>query len=136
MTKMNPTHDSITAQPGNATPVAAREGNRVVQVPRVDIREADAAYRVIADMPGVAPEGVEVTVERNVLTIVGRADRHAPEGYRQVYGGPLATEYRRVFTLGDRIDTQAIEATLKHGTLVLTLPKAREAQPRRIQVAA
>jgi HSP20 family molecular chaperone IbpA len=118
-----------------APAVAQDKSRRVVQVPRVDIREGADAYRVVADLPGVGPEGVEATVERNVLTIIGRADREAPDGYRHVYGAPAPTEYRRVFTLSDRIDTTRIEASMKNGTLVLTLPKAVEAQPRRISVA-
>src|SRR6185369_8342636 len=94
------------------------------------------AFYVVADLPGVDQDGVEVTVEKDVLSIVGRTKREAPEGYQRVYGPAAATEYRRSFTLSEKIDRDGIQATLKLGRLSLTVTKVREAQPRRISVQA
>jgi HSP20 family molecular chaperone IbpA len=118
------------------TPATAESSRRLVHAPRVDVRETSDAFHVVADLPGVDQDGVEVTVERDVLSIVARTKREAPEGYRRVYGPPAATEYRRAFTLSEKIDRDGIQATLKLGRLSLTVPKAREALPRRISIQA
>ncbi|HZR82383.1 MAG TPA: Hsp20/alpha crystallin family protein [Candidatus Binatia bacterium] len=131
---MNETRE--LARSAETAPEARPRTPRVVETPRVDAREGAESFLVVADLPGVGPEDLEVVVDRNVLTIVGRSRREAPEGYRLLYGSAPATEYRRVFKLGDAIDRDAIEATVKHGTLFLTLPKARAARPRKIAVAS
>jgi len=131
---MNQATEVTEARP--KTPAAAEFSRRVVHAPRVDVRETSDAFHVVADLPGVDQDGVEVTVEKDVLNIVARTKREVPEGYRRVYGSAAATEYRRAFTLSERIDRDGIQATLKLGTLRLTVPKAREALPRRISVQA
>ncbi len=118
------------------TPVAPRQTRRVVHVPRVDVRETADAFHVVADLPGVDPNGVSVTVEKDVLSIAAQAKRGAFEGYRRVYGQIPATDYRRVFTLGEKVDRDGIAASLKNGTLRVTVPKAREAVPRKIAIQA
>ncbi len=104
--------------------------------PAVDIFETKGATVIMADMPGVAPEDVDVTLERQVLTLQGKVRPHAPEGYRR-----LSTEYRigdyvRVFNLSDEVDQSKIKADFKHGVLRLELPRAPEAKPRKIKVRA
>ena len=120
-----------------ATPAAApRPTRRVVHVPRVDVRETADAFHVVADLPGVDHDSVAVTVEKDVLTIAAQAKPGAFEGYRRVYGPSPATGYRRVFTLSEKVDREGIEASLKNGTLRVTVPKAREAVPRKIAIQA
>lgn len=104
--------------------------------PAVDIFEKDETTVIVADMPGVAPDDVDVTLERQVLTLRGKVKTTAPDGYRR-----LSTEYRegnyaRVFTLSDEIDQAKIKAEFKNGVLRLELPRAAEAQPKKISVKA
>lgn len=105
-------------------------------VPAVDILEEGDTTVILADMPGVAPEDIDVTLERQVLTLTGRVKHHAPDGYRR-----LSTEYReggysRVFTLSDAVDQKKIRADVKNGVLRLELPRAAESKPKKIAVKA
>lgn len=107
-----------------------------VFAPAVDILEQGGKTIILADMPGVAPDDIDVTLERQVLTLTGRVKYHAPEGYRR-----LSTEYReggysRVFTLSDTVDQKKIKADVRNGVLRLELPRADEAKPKKITVKA
>lgn len=102
--------------------------------PRADIYETEDSVTVLAEMPGVAPDGVDVTLERRVLTIRGRRPEAAHEGYRQVYAEYGEADYERVFTVSEDVDRDAIKATQKDGLLILELPKAAPARTRRIEV--
>ncbi len=104
--------------------------------PAVDIFEQGEMTVILADMPGVAPDDIDVTLERQVLTLTGRVKRQAPEGYRR-----LSTEYRegdysRAFTLSDAVDRKKIKADFRNGVLRLELPRAAEAKPKKIAVKA
>ena len=113
-----------------------RTRTRRVYVPRTDIYETGEALVLVADMPGVAPDGLDVTLEGRELTIRGRTRDVAPEGYSPVHREYEAGDYERAFTLSEDIDAGKIEARLRDGVLRLTLPKAGPAQARRIQVQA
>lgn len=104
--------------------------------PATDIFETDDHIVLIADMPGVSPGDVEVTLERRVLTIRGYAHPPAPEGYRQIYSEYGIGDYERVFTLTEDIDQDGIRATTSNGVLRLELPKTASARPKRIAVKA
>ena len=109
--------------------------DRPVYVPAADIYEKEDAILVQCDMPGVDEANVEVTLEDNVLTLTGRQQDKAPEGY-----GLVAAEYgtgifRRSFTVSNQIDNEKIKARMKHGVLSLELPKAKAAQPRKIKIS-
>jgi HSP20 family protein len=104
--------------------------------PAVDIFETADALVLVADMPGVAPEAVDVNVEGDELTIEGRVRPEEYEGLKPLhveYG--IGSFYRR-FTLGRAISRDGIAAQLKNGVLVLRLPKAEHARVRRITVSA
>ncbi|WP_112322266.1 Hsp20/alpha crystallin family protein [Oceanibium sediminis] len=104
--------------------------------PAVDIFEQGDATIIIADMPGVAPEDVEVTLERQVLTLQGRVKPEVPEGYRRLSSEYREGDYLRVFTLSDDVDQSRINADFRNGVLRLELPRSAEAQPRKISVKA
>ncbi len=91
--------------------------------PAVDIYENDVGYLVLADLPGVGIEGVDIRYEEGELSLVGRRD----EGSR---------DYRRVFKIPEDVDAEAIDAALDNGVLELRLPKAKSVQPRKIEVRA
>lgn len=111
---------------------ATRPG--ILYRPATDIFEANDHVVIAADMPGVAPDGVEVTLERQRLTIRGHVMAPAPEGYRQVYAEYGVGDYERVFTLSEEIDRDHINASFKDGVLMLELPKSASAKARRIEV--
>jgi HSP20 family molecular chaperone IbpA len=109
---------------------AEREPARRVARPLVDIFETDDRIVVIADLPGVRQDGLELTIDRGVLTIRGEVrrlpDAPLPEG--------LPTRFERAFTLPEIIDPEGVDATLEQGVLTLAMTKRREAEPRRIEV--
>jgi len=102
--------------------------------PDADIYETDDRIVIALDMPGVAPDDVEVSLERGVLTVHGRAPLHPHEGYRRVYAEYGEGDYERVFTLSQAVGQDRIEAVHKNGVLTLELPKSPAAQPKRISV--
>ena len=110
--------------------------NRPVFVPPSDIYETNDSLVVLAEMPGVTPDGVDITLERRVLTIRGRSATSEHSGYQRVYSEYADGDYERVFTLSENIDRDRIEATLKDGVLHLVLPKAEAAKARRIELKA
>ena len=105
-----------------------------VFIPRVDICETKDAIVLLADMPGVDEKSVDITLEKNVLTLSGRVEPVTHEGYRAAYAEYDAGDYERAFTLSDEIDRDRIEASVKDGVLKLTLPKAEPVKLRKISV--
>jgi HSP20 family protein len=119
-----------------ATENLERTPNRPIFVPPSDIYETKDTIVVLAEMPGVAPDGVDITLERRVLTIRGRSAASEHIGYQRVYNEFADGDYERVFTLSENIDRDRIEATLKNGVLRLALPKAETAKARKIELKA
>ena len=105
-------------------------------VPAVDIFENQDGILLVADMPGVAPDGVEVEVEHQVLTIAGNIDVDMPAGLHATYAELRGTRYARRFTLSNELDPQRIEASVGNGVLTLRLPKKEAHKPRRIEIKA
>ncbi|PIE69211.1 MAG: heat-shock protein Hsp20 [Deltaproteobacteria bacterium] len=101
-------------------------------IPAVDIYETEQEVTVISEMPGVAKDGVEVTLEDNVLTISGTAPQ--PEESRLLMREYETGCYQRRFTVAESIDQEAIQASMAEGMLKVVLPKAKPASPRKIAV--
>jgi HSP20 family protein len=103
--------------------------------PPVDILEEHDAIRIIAEVPGVDPENVTISVEDNVLTIHGTKGQTAEEKtervhrYERSYGA-----FERTFTLPATVDAGQIKAAHANGVLTITLPKAEKAKARQIQI--
>jgi HSP20 family protein len=89
---------------------------------------------LVFDLPGVAPESVDVDVERNVLTV--RAERHwAPaEGDQVLARERTQGTFTRQVLLGDALDTERLEAHYDHGVLTVRVPLAEQAKPRKVQI--
>ncbi|WP_082536659.1 MULTISPECIES: Hsp20/alpha crystallin family protein [unclassified Roseateles] len=104
--------------------------------PRVDVSEDDTGITLLADLPGVTREQLELRVEADTLLIEGNVDAAAPGGLEAVYAEVRLPRYRRSFTLSRELDPSRIEAQLKDGVLKLRIPKQAHAQPRRIEVSA
>ena len=101
--------------------------------PTVDIYSNDSAITLLADMPGVAPDDLDIDLRKGVLTLLGKV-RELPVGHRPLQQEYEMGGYRRRFELSDDIDAEKIEATMKDGVLHLLLPKAEKAMPRKIEV--
>lgn len=114
------------------------DASRVVTsqwAPAVDIKEEKDRFVIIADVPGVEPKDVEVTMADGVLTIQGERqwkDDTERDGYKRVERA-RGTFYRR-FALPDTADAERISARGAHGVLEITIPKHERVQPRRIEV--
>lgn len=101
--------------------------------PPVNIVEAKDGYSLEAEMPGVEKDGLEVSIEGNELTIVGRR-RNQVDGAQLVYRESYDLNFRRTFELDPAIDAQRISARMENGVLFLELPKAEKVKPRKITV--
>ena len=103
--------------------------------PSVDISEDDKAFTLLADIPGVDPKDIDISMEKGVLTIKGeRLSENVEEGenFRRVER--LSGQFYRRFTLPDSADADKIEASSEHGVLKVTIPKQEVAVSRRIEV--
>lgn len=103
-------------------------------VPRTDIYESKDHLLLLADMPGVKQDSVDITLEHNILSIYGHVEPPIFEGYTLTHCEYGIGDYRRVFTLSNEIDRQGIQASVKNGVLKLVLPKSKSAIPRKIAV--
>lgn len=119
-----------------AREAAERTRTRPLYAPRTDIYETDDGLVIMVDMPGVPAEAADATLEKRMLTIRGRTQDQAPEGFSPVYREYTPGDYERVFTLSEDIDAERIEAQVKGGILRLFLPRAAAAQTKRIQIRA
>jgi len=103
-------------------------------IPYSDIYETDDALTVLMEMPGVERKDISIALENDVLRVEGKIDFAKYDGMEPVYTEFNVGHYTRSFTLSSKIDRETISAQLDDGVLVLTLPKGKEAQPRRIAI--
>lgn len=113
-----------------------RTRDRLAFVPRADIYEVDEVITIVADMPGVDENTVDIALENNVLTINGYVGPVEMEGHSLAYTEYRVGDYQRAFSLSDQIDQDEIEAVVKDGVLRLRLPKITEARRRKIAIKA
>jgi HSP20 family protein len=104
--------------------------------PPVDVYEDETGITLLADLPGVSRDRLDLRVDGEALVIEATASTPFPEGMELVYAEARVAAYRRQFTLSRELDTSRIDAQLKDGVLRLHIPKAEEARPRRIPVNA
>jgi len=120
---------------GAAGESVERTRERPVHTPRTDIYETEDAVVLVADMPGVDEKSLDVTLERNTLTITGRTQDDVPEGYRRAYAEFDRGDYQRSFALSAHADPNGIQASMKDGVLRVSVPKAKPAL-KKIRVEA
>ena len=105
--------------------------------PALDVAETEDEFTLVVELPGVSPEDVDITLEENVLTISGERtfyDEKTEDTFRRVeraFG-----RFHRAVRLPDRVAGDRVEASYTDGLLTVTVPKAEEAKPRRIEVRA
>lgn len=101
--------------------------------PAVDVIETEQGILLVADMPGVRSDALDVRVEKGTLVIHGAVDLASPKGqpiYREYNEG----NYHRSFSLSEDVDTDRITAEIVDGVLKIEIPKAERAKPRRIEI--
>ncbi len=103
--------------------------NKFTVAPWVDIFETEKNFVLLADMPGVPKEKLEITFEGGVLNIKGETDIDSPKG-RKIIEEFKNVIYKRSFSFTGEIDSEKIEAELKNGTLFLKLPKREPAKKK------
>jgi HSP20 family protein len=118
------------------TSTSADQDQQRAVLPAVDVFEDASGITLLADMPGVPKDLLELKVEGESLLIEGGVWPRTPDGLEATYAEVRVPRYRRSFTLSRELDTTRIEANLKDGVLSLRIPKQAHAQPRRIAVTA
>jgi HSP20 family protein len=98
------------------------------------VSETDTLVKVVADVPGVDPDDLDVEVEGTVMTIRGKTQREMGEGerpyrYERTYG-----EFMREFTLPSEVNKEEVKAVYKNGLLTVTLPKTESSRRGKIQI--
>ena len=132
---------AVTKQDG-AAPVAQQAGGTPVKrvdatlTPAVDVFENKQGITLLADLPGVSKDKLDIQVEADTLTIEGEIDLDVPQEVTAGHADVNLSRYRRVFTLSKELDAEKVSADLKDGVLTLRIPKAAHAQPRKIAVQA
>ena len=109
----------------------ARQGS--LSIPMDAVRHGDQVF-INFDLPGVDPEAVDVTVERDVLTVSATRRFERSEGDEVLANERPQGSFTRRVLLGDSLDTGRLEAAYDHGVLSITIPVAEQAQPRKISV--
>jgi HSP20 family protein len=117
--------DSPAERPRKASPTS---------FPRIGLFDAKERLVLLAEVPGVAEEDLEITVDEGMLTLRGTRRVDIPEGYSVHRQERSETTFARSFALPCKVDAEKAEASLKSGVLTLRLPKAPEVQPRQINV--
>jgi HSP20 family protein len=106
-------------------------------LPSVDVFEDKESLKIVAELPGLKPEDVKITLENSTLTLRGEKKQVAEEKtervhrYERSYGS-----FERSFSLPNTVDAEKVAAAFENGVLTVTLPKAEKAKPREIAVAA
>jgi HSP20 family molecular chaperone IbpA len=119
-----------------SAPTAPEPDQQRAVLPAVDVFEDAGGITLLADLPGVPREQLELKVEGDALLIEGGVQPRTPDGLEPIYAEVRVPRYRRSFTLSRELDATRIEAGLKDGVLTLRIPKQAHAQSRRIAVTA
>jgi HSP20 family protein len=105
-------------------------------VPPVDIQETEDAYKVLAELPGLTKDDINITLENNVLRLSGERKFEKEvqkESYHRIertYG-----TFSRAFSLPQQVSPEGVQAAFENGVLTITVPKAEQAKPRKISIS-
>jgi HSP20 family protein len=117
----------------NGRTASRREGEKFI-TPPTSVSETADGYLLELEMPGVSKDGLEISIENNELSILGRRSNPAIDG-TPVHRESQPYNYRRSFEIDPSIDSAKIAARVSQGVVTLTLPKAEEVKPRKITVS-
>lgn len=107
--------------------------NRKGWMPMDAVRKADGV-ELHFDLPGVAPDSIDVNVERNVLTVRAERSWYLGEGEEALAKERGHGAFTRQVFLGDALDTDSLEARYDRGVLTVTIPTAEQAKPRKVEI--
>ena len=124
-----------TADKNPAEMPETTSGARIYR-PLADIVETDQGVTLMLEMPGVAPDDVDITLEQRVLTVRGKVSPTQPDTLRLAHAEYGEGDYERAFSLSDDFDPDKIDASVAGGVLTVTLPRAAETKPKKINVRA
>lgn len=129
--------NSVLDEAFNSWPFQSGENGSLTSawLPACDVFEDKDAVKIVAEVPGVRPEDVKISLENNLLTIRGEKKQHAEEKTERVhrYERSYGT-FERTFSLPTTVDPDTIAANYEHGILTVSIPKAERARPREIPV--
>jgi HSP20 family protein len=125
-------HETTTKHKADLS--AERTRDRETFVPPVDIYETDDKITLLADMPGVSGENVDIELKNGTLTLLGRAKPVIPDGFTALYSEYPLGDYSRTFAVSEAVDQEHITAEMSDGVLTLALPKVKAQQPHTIKV--
>ena len=103
--------------------------------PHYQIEEREGETVVWVELPGVAKDDLNLTLEKRDLILVAEASNHQPESWKVLHRESVDRTYRLRLHLGNYLDCEAIKADMKNGVLALTLPKAEAVKPRKIKIS-
>lgn len=115
---------------GNGEEIANR-----TWTPPVDIQETEEGFRLIAELPGLTKDDIQITLENNVLRLTGERKlekdvrKESFQRIERVYGS-----FARSFSLPHQVDSERVTASFENGVLTLNVPKAEQAKPRKIAI--
>jgi HSP20 family molecular chaperone IbpA len=135
MSSSAPAENNAMSETTASAPVAApAPPKRWIRTPPIDIYESDDGLVLLADLPGVSANDLEVQVQDNKLTLFGRRQESLDEGTRVVHQEYPSADFLRSFILSEDVDHERISAHINDGVLEIRLPRAAKSAPRRIQV--
>jgi HSP20 family protein len=119
---------------GRNTQGTAATAPEAALMPPVDVIEDSTGITLLADLPGVSKDKLNLQLEKDSLTIEGEVALELPQDMQSIHAEVTVPRYRRVFNLSKELDGEKASAEFKHGVLKLHIPKAEHAQPRKIQI--
>jgi len=119
----------------NRAPATAEAPRANTVTPRYEIKENTDAFGLEVWLPGVAKDGLELTIHEGSLTIVGRRTWKKPDGWTQLYRETPLADFNLTLEHDNTFDAEKVHAELRDGILRVTLPKAEALKPRKIAVS-
>ncbi|MCZ6673267.1 MAG: Hsp20/alpha crystallin family protein [Verrucomicrobia bacterium] len=116
------------------TAPSKKERAIVYHQPRFSVHRSENETRVQVELPGVAKDDLNVTVENNELLLEGKVSNQRPDSWKALHRESIEGTYRLRLRLGDQADQSAIRADMANGALALTIPKEEAAKPQKIEV--
>ena len=113
-----------------------RTRDRFCYIPKTDIYETEDEIILVADVPGADQDSVDITLEKNILSINAFVDDDVPTGYDRIYSEYEGGDFQRSFRLSDEINQDNIKAVVRNGELRLHLPKSEPVKAKKIVVKA
>lgn len=125
----------LETQTTNKAPAPAAASAQHWKRPHYDVSESEEAFSVQVNLPGVNREGIDISLDDDTLTITGTRAQHVPSDWRPLRREISQSDYRLSLRLNVPVNEDKIQASVEHGVLDLSIPKADEVKPRKIQIS-